>query len=378
MKRKLIIFIVAALVIAGGFFLMKSKERSIAALPKPTLVTPVVQVALVVDGMVEELGHYLGLVEPVSKSDLSARITGNILTINKREGDMVRQGEVVVTVDDRELMERSAAIQSEVMASQQRLIGAQSSYATQQSIYTRDEKLYSAGAISQEALERSKAALDGTKATVDAYQASIKGLTMSTSAARTQASYARIVAPFTGIITKRWMEPGDLAVPGKPILTIEKTSPYKVTIQMPQEELAGVSAGSKLYLKNGDQVIIANISRVYPALGRNLLTTVESILPVAPFNLPSGSSLSVDLVSKGITGLIVPENAVVKSPKGAFVCVVKEGTIQIRPVKLLGSGSGKVAIVGELVAGEQVAFGQENRLLTFSEGTKVAVAGGSK
>lgn len=374
MKKKLIVVIVAILVIAGGILVMKNKEQNLAALPKPVAILPVVQGARVSTGSVEESGHYLGVIEPVISSELSARISGNILTITKREGDTVRQGEVLVTVDDRELLDRAAAIQSEGLANQQRLIGAQSSYSTQQSIYGRDEKLFAAGAISQEALERSKAALDAAKATVAAYQESIKGMAMNSSAARTQAGYARIVAPFSGIITRRSMEPGDLAVPGKAILTIEKTTSYKVLAQLPQEELSSIRAGAKVLLSNGNEQIAATINRIHPALGKNMLATVEVLTPTAPFGLPSSATVGFDIVRKEVEGLTVPALAIVKTGEGSFVYQIKEGTVEITPVKILAMGKGVAAISGAITAGAQVAVGQENKLLSLAPGAKVSVA----
>ena len=97
-------------------------------------------------------------------------------------------------------------------------------------------------------------------ATVDAYEESIKGLSMNSAAAATQAGYSRLRAPFHGVVTRRWMEPGDLAVPGKPILTVEKVSPYKVTVQVPQEEMEGLKPGGKAHLGYGDRVTTAAIS----------------------------------------------------------------------------------------------------------------------
>ena len=211
------------------------------------------QVAPVSQGTLELTAHYLGSIEPFTRSDLSARISGNILTISKREGDSVRQGETLVTIDDRELLDRAVAVDAEVLATRQKLAGAQSAYTTQKAVYERDVVLHKAGAVSQEALERSRAAMDGAKATVDAYGESLKGLAMNTAVAKTQAGYARITAPFSGVVSRRWSEPGDLAAPGKPILTIEKTSPYKVLAQVPQEELSGIRPGTSVRLTNGSQ-----------------------------------------------------------------------------------------------------------------------------
>jgi RND family efflux transporter MFP subunit len=378
MKRNRIILLIAAALVAGAILLVKSKIARIAALPKPEASLPAIRVAVAVPGTLEVFAHYQGDVEPLTKTDVSARISGNLVSVAKREGDPVREGEIVAVIDDRELLERSAAVEAEVLAARQRLAGARSAYETQKSIHERDGKLFAAGAISREALERSRAAIDGAKATVDAYEESIKGLSMNSAAAATQAGYSRIRAPFHGVVTRRWMEPGDLAAPGKPILTVEKISPYKVTVQVPQEEMEGLKPGGMAHLGYGGRNTNAAISRVYPALGRNILGSVEMVLPETPFGLPSGSTVGVDLVRKTVTGIIVPENALVRSDAGSFVCVVKEGVVRVRKVTLLGTGEGKAALTGDLAPGEQVAVGQENRLLTLIEGGRVTVAGDAK
>jgi RND family efflux transporter MFP subunit len=374
MKRKFVVVIIVLLLIAGGVVVVKSKQQKLANLPKPQAPPPTVQVAPIIQGTLDVTAHYLGSIEPFTKSDLSARISGNILTISKREGDSVRQGETIITIDDRELLDRSIAVNAEVLATKQRLAGAKSAYETQKSVYERDIVLHKAGAISQEAMERSRAVLDGARATMDAYEESLKGLAMNTSIARTQAGYARIAAPFSGIVSKRWAEPGDLAVPGKAILTIEKTTSYKVLAQVPQEEIASIRTGSVVSLKNGEQSIAAIVNRVYPALGKNMLATVEVLTKSAPFNLPSAATVGFDVATKRVEGFIIPEQGVVKSAQGNFVYLVKDGVVRIKPVKLLGMGNGKAAISGELFPGEQVAVAQENKLLTLSEGSRVTAA----
>jgi len=374
MKRKFVVALVAIALIVGGIVVVKNKQKKIDNLPKPQASAPTVQTASMNPGSIELTSHYLGSIEPFSRSDLSARISGNILSIAKREGDMVRQGELLVTIDDRELQDRTVSVHSEVLATRQRLAGAQSAYATQKSVYGRDEALYKAGAISKEALERSRATMDGTKATVDAYQESLKGMAMNTNVARTQAGYARITAPFAGVVSKRWAEPGDQAVPGKPILTVEKTSSYKVLAQVPQEELTGIRPGTKVVLSNGAQTLAAKVNRVYPALGKNMLATVEVLTPSSPFGLPSSATIGFDVVTKKIEGMIVPDQAVVKSSQGHAVYLIKDGVVSIVPVKLMGSGNGKAAIAGNLEPGGQIAVAQENKLLTLSEGSRVTAA----
>jgi hypothetical protein len=151
-----------------------------------------------------------------------------------------------------------------------------------------------------------------------------------------------------------------------------------VTVQVPQEELGGVRAGSTAYISYQEHTLAATINRIYPALGKNLLGSVEMVMPASPFGLPSGSTVAVDLVGKVVTGTIVPENALIKSTVGSFVCVIQGGVVQVRKVTVLGTAGGKAAVTGELTVGMQVAIGQENRLLTLADGSPVQVEGGTE
>lgn len=384
MKKKTAAAIIVLLLIAGGLITVVNKKRSLLNLPAPQIPAPAVQVVPIEKGSLNITAHYMGSIEPLIKSDLSARVSGNILSIAKREGDSARQGEVLAIIDDRELVDKISAVNAELQAASQRFAGAKSVYETQKAVYERDVILHKAGAISQEALERSKAVFDGAKAAMDAYEEGVKGLTMSLSIAKTQAGYARITAPFNGVVTKRWAEPGDMAVPGKPIISMENVSSYKVTVQIPQEELSVIKLGTPATLTSDGQSITAKISRIYPSLNKNLLGTVEIALKSSPFNLPSYSTVGVDISKGRAEGFIVPEQALVKTSKGAFVYLIKDNVVHIKPVKFLGSGGGKSAVSGDLSEGGFVAAAQENKLLTLTEGSKVKaisvadIAGGKK
>jgi len=371
MKQKVIVVVVAVLVIVAGLVVVKKKQRALAALPPPQVPVPAVQTAGVTEGVLETTIHYLGSIAPYTKADLSARISGSIVRLDKREGDRVREGELLVALDDRELTQRAAAAQSELLSARQRVAGARSANETQQAVYERDIVLARAGAISEEALERSRAARDTARSAVDALEESIKGLEMNSAAAQSQLGYAHLTGPFDGVITRRWSEPGDMAVPGKPILTIESTSRYKVLAQVPPEDAGKIAAGSVVYLGNGGQVVTGTVHQVYPALGPNVLATVEVLTDAAPFGLPSGATVGFDVVTGKTAGLVVPDNAVVRTGNGTFAYQVQNGTIHIVAVQSLGAGAGKVAIAGPLKAGDQVAVGQENKLMSLAEGGAV-------
>jgi RND family efflux transporter MFP subunit len=375
MKKKIVFALIALILILGGIAIVVNKQRALAGLPKPSLQPPALQTFTADQGTLEVSSRQLGEIQPYVLADLAPRITGYIVSINKREGDPASKGEVVAVIDSRELSTKAESSQAEVLASRQRLAGARSLYETQRSVTERDEKLYKAGAISKEALERSRAAFDSAKASVEAYEESIRGLERNVEAARIQVGYARISAPFNGVVAKRSAEPGDLAVPGKTILTIQQPSPVKIMVHIPQELAGQIRPGTKLVIGSGPSTMGATVKKVYPALGKNLLGSIEAILPKSPFGLPTGSTVGVEIVTSSVSGIIVPENAIVRTTKGAFVYLVNHGVIHIRPVEVLGTGKGKAAVKGDIAAGAQVAIAQENKLLTLSDGMKVAVGG---
>ncbi|MBF0121187.1 MAG: efflux RND transporter periplasmic adaptor subunit [Desulfobacterales bacterium] len=376
MKKKLVLLGFVIIIILGALFLVNRKQLEIAALPKPASHRQTIQTAIISQGKLEITTHYLGIIEPYTRSELSPRISGNILSLNKREGDSIREGELVIVIDDRELTDKALATNAEYLATQKKLTGAKSAFETQQSIYERDELLYKEGAISKEALERSKANYDGAHATLAAFQETLQGLAKSAAAARTQAGYAKILAPFDGIIVKRWSDTGDLAVPGKPILTIEKSSPYKVVIQIPQEEVNYIRKGTKAYLQSGEQNMSTTINRVYPALNKNLLCTVDIILSTPPFSLPSGATVGVDMVTNEVEGFLTPVNAIVKTGKSAFIYLVDKGVIRIQQIELLATSPTQAVIKGPITQGSIVAVEQENKLLSLAEGIVVNSVGG--
>jgi multidrug efflux pump subunit AcrA (membrane-fusion protein) len=154
MKKKLIFVLIAVIVILGGAATIIKKQKALAGLPKPISLPVAIQTVRADQGTLEVTSRQLGEIQPYVQAEIAPRITGYIITINKREGDAVAKGEIVCTIDNRELTSRAEAGQGEVLATKQRLAGARSVYETQRSVTERDEKLYRAGAVSKEALER--------------------------------------------------------------------------------------------------------------------------------------------------------------------------------------------------------------------------------
>ncbi|MFN3479727.1 MAG: efflux RND transporter periplasmic adaptor subunit [Thermodesulfovibrionales bacterium] len=366
--KKIIAVVVALLLIVSAVIIIKKRKSAIEKTPVVSSYPLTVDVAEAKEGSIFKTSHYLGTIMPFNYADISARITGNILSVNVREGDPVHRGQLLVSIDDRALKERESAQLLEIASAEAQLAAAKSVYETQLAVYERDEMLYREGAISLEAMQKSKAQKDSALAQVKSLEEKIKALKNIYQSAAIETSYARLYAPFNGVVAKRLQEPGDLAVPGKPILRIEGTSRFKVLVQIPQTEMALMKRGGRAILSDGQNKMDAVISRVYPATTVGTMGAIEIDLSARPFNIPSGGAVSVDIITgKTDKGMIVPLNALLENQQGSFIYKVSENRIKVVKVLVLGKNSTSACIKGDIKAGDIVTTGDEGKLMRLSE-----------
>ncbi len=356
----LTILVILALV-AGAARLVKMKKAALEKTPPPPKVPLPVKTALVKKGRLEIREHYLGTIRPLRSASLSTKLTGYLLKVTKYEGDPVKKGELLVEIEAKGLLTRLATLKAELNA-------AQSDLLTREAILRRNQKLLAHEAISQEAFDLSKSAFELAKARV-------VQLRQEMAAVKADLTYARITAPFSGVVTKRFKDPGDLATPGTPILELEDPQAgYRVLVKIPQEKAGLLARGTKAYLTLGKRRQAARVFRVHPAVGEEALATAEIRLKERPFGLPSGASVGVDLVFKEPEGFVLPLKALVPG-KNPAVYVVREERLVLVPVEVLGQSADQVVLKGKLVPGEPVVVGDPGLLLRLHPGQRVITRG---
>lgn len=372
--KKAVAIVVAVLLVIGAVIIIKNKKSTIAHTPTVASYPLPVEAVEASEGSITVSSHYIGTILPLRYADISPRITGNVLSMHVREGDVIHKGQLLVTLDDRTLREKEAAQALEIPAAEAQLAGAKSGYETRQAVYERDEMLYREGAISLEGLQRSRAQRDSAFAQVKSLEEKIKALKNVYEAASVETSYASLYAPIDGVVTRRLHEPGDLAVPGKPVLKVEGTADFKVVVQLPQAEMPLMKKDGKAILSNGRNKLEAAISRVYPSVTMGTLGTIEMAVSERPFDIPSGGTVGVDVITgKTDTGIIVPLNAILENQRGSFVYRVDDNKITVLKVQALGKNGEYAAVKGVLEDRDIVAIGDEGKLLRLSEGMAVAV-----
>jgi len=172
-----------------------------------------------------------GVVEAVRQTTLAAQVAGAIVALPVKAGDTVRAGQELVRLDARAAQQTVAASAAQVQAAQATLNVASKDFERQQQLH---QKQY----ISQAALERAQAQRDAAQAQVQALQA-------QTHAAQAQSGFFTLSVPYAGVVSEVPATLGDMALPGKPLLTVYDPSALRITAAVPQSLAAAISANPK-------------------------------------------------------------------------------------------------------------------------------------
>lgn len=361
MNKKRLIGIAVVIAIAVGLVIVRAKrvrQKEGAPLVKEAPVA--VQTARVEEGQVVCTRHVLGTVVGAEETALAPQVMARVLEVNVREGDRVEAGQLLVRLDDREF--KDAVTEAEAA-----LAAAQAAHQAQRNLTARDKRLFEVKAIAQEQWDRSQAAEAAAAAQLEAAR---QRLTL----ARTRLGYCQLVAPTNGVVARRLADPGDLAVPGKPLLHLVSQQSVRVRASLPPEDFAALRVGQPVTLKTERASVAAQVSRVFPAMGDSHLASFECDVTNPPPGFVSGATVGVDVQLSSARGLVIPPDALLEGDRGAWVFVVQNGEVKPVQVEVQERSLEQVAIKGGVRAGEPVIVARPSRLMTLAAGMKVVEA----
>jgi RND family efflux transporter MFP subunit len=313
-----------------------------AAPPRPQLDTAVVEVREV------ELGYSAeAVVEAVRQSTVAAQISGRIVELRFDVGDTVKKGEVIARIDERAATQALAATEAQVREAEAALRNARAEF-------ERAKQLVAQKFVSQAALDRAEAQYKSA-------QERVRALLAGASQAATERGFATIVAPYSGVVSARHVELGEMASPGKPLMTGFDPATLRVTATVPQAQVAAIESGAKarIEIPSTGKWIEATDLRLVPAADpRTHTSQVRLTLPKEARGVYPGVYARAHFVTGRKPALLVPRAAVIRRSELTAVYVVPEGAPpQLRQVRLGSAGDeASVEVLAGLRAGERVAL----------------------
>lgn len=313
------------------------------------------------------LTGFTAVVEAVRQTALAAQVSGSVLEIHVRPGDAVRAGQVLLRLDAHAADQAATSGDAQVEA-------ARAALAVASRDYERKKQLLDKNYISQ-------AAFDRVKAQYEASQAQVSAQLAQAGVAHVQSGYYAVVAPYAGVVAEVPVTVGDMALPGKLLVSIYDPAALRVTAAVPQGAIAGAAvdgAGVKAEIPGlpaARQWLVPSHVLVLPTVDPQTHTVevrldlprgtagvapgmfARAWLPDRPFSAGSAmAGASADAAAPDATRLFVPASAIVRRAEVSALYVVQDGGHPIlRQVRLGDRVDGRVEVLSGVSAGERVA-----------------------
>jgi RND family efflux transporter MFP subunit len=361
MKTRIVVTLIAGLLVVAGLIAVRLRRvHQKETAPLAPVVAPAVKTARVVAERVVQTRHALGIILGADEAAVAPQVMARIVEINVREGNLARPGQVLAVLDNREFQD--AVAEAEAMQA-----AAQIAWQAQHDAIARDQRLFEVKGIAQEQWDRSRATEAAARAQL---QVAERRLDQS----RARLAYCQITSPVDGVVARRLADPGDLAVPGKPMFKLVRQQSVRVRAELPPEDLPALRAGLPVTLTGAGGTLTSTVTRVFPAMGDSHLATLEVDVAEPPAGFVSGATVGVDVEIGASEGLSVPSEALLEGETGAWVFVVDaRQTVHPVGVRVLTRSADKIAVeASALQIGAAVIVARSSRFMTFAEGMKVA------
>lgn len=326
-----------------------------------------VQIATIERKAIPEVVESVGTVHAAEEAQISAQMMGTVASLNVHEGDLVRRGQALVVLDDAQPRAGLERAQAAAAAAEHESQAADTDSTLAQSTFKRYETLYQRKSVSPQEFEEVRAralAADARRESARAAQVQAKA---AVSQAQTALEYTRIRAPFDGVVTARHMDPGTLAAPGIPILSIEASGRYRLEADLDEQNLSVARVGAVVPVvidALGASPISGKVVQIVPAANPASRTfTVKLELPPNA-QIRSGLFGRAQFARGQRDAILVPNTAVLTHGQMQSVYVI--GTDNIASLRYLTIGSahdGTVEVLSGLSSGDRVILAPGDREL---------------
>ena len=327
-----------------------------------------------------------GTVRARTVATISSRLMGYIRELTVEPGSRVAAGQVLVTIDSRDLdasLRQAQAAESEarsaISEADNGIASARAHLGLAQVTFRRMQTLHQQTSISDQEFDEAQARVRSAEAALEMAQskrsqldARILQAKQGVESARIAQTFTRIEAPFSGVVTEKLARQGQLATPGVPLLTIERSGDYRLEAPVEESLLGYIRPGQKVQVAFDayNQTLDARVDEIVPAIDpQSRSFIVKASLPAAP-NLRSGLFGRLLIPRSSRRSPVVPWDAIIQHGELQSVFIVENNVAHTRMIAVGSRRDGNVEILSGLTAGERVV---RPRPTNLSDGMKVEV-----
>ncbi len=306
-----------------------------------------------------------GKIEAVQSANISTRMMGFVNNIHVNVGDKVSKGQLLLSINSTDISAQKAQVEASITE-------ATAAFKNAEKDYNRFTALFKENSASQKEMDDISANYEMSKARLEAAN-------QMRNQVNAQLSYSNIKAPFSGIITGKFINKGDMANPGMPLISIETPGKYQIISMVPESEITSIKNGANVSVtvKSTNQLVTGKVTEVSSSAkntGGQYL--VKVVLNKTDVKLLSGMFTSVQFpIEKDIKAksnvVLVPQSALITQGQLTGVYTIGNENVAILRWLRVGKTFGnQVEVLSGLSADEQYIVSADGKLYN---GAKISI-----
>jgi membrane fusion protein, multidrug efflux system len=327
---------------------------------------PVVETVRAISQPLDMTVSLPGELAPFQDVTIYPKVTGFVQSVGVDRGSQVHEGEVLARLVAPEMVSQKAESAANLRSAKSRRIAAEAKLAADEGTFERLKAAAATpGVISEQELEIAQKAAEADRATVASLREAIQAAEASLHSVETLESYLNITAPFSGVITDRFVHPGALVGPASgrrtqtPLFHLEQAGNLRLVVAVPEAYVGGVVPGAIVHFTVPafpGRTFSGTVARNANALDQQTRTMpVELDVKNADYKLHSGMFPQVLWpVHRAEPSLFVPQSAVSRSMESPFVIRVRNGRTEWVNVKVGAMSGNLVEVFGDLKEHDEI------------------------
>ena len=312
----------------------------------------------------------VGTIHSREEVELSPRITARVINVNVRSGDSVKKNDVLVQLDDLDLLagveqakQQVNAAKSAISSAEDYVAKSKAAFELAQIAFNRYQKLLDKKVIAQKTYDEAKAVFEQNQATLSRAQheksrANSMFIASQNALKKAQArlAYAAIKSPMDGIVSERFADPGDLAVPGNILLTVFDPTRLMMYVPIRESLVSKIKVNDSLSFyvealnKNIGGVVKEIVASVDPGsrtfLVKSCLDNPEKLMP--------GMFGTVKMNVGTEEMILIPSSSIVHIGELTYVFVEKDGKYSKVFVRIIHFSKDKFRVISGLHDGDKI------------------------